>query len=104
MRNLKQNNLAQAGMVGLAVGILITIIIGVMIYFSIAGSLDTTTIDTKMGGTYNATSGVWSGPHPLTNATNSANAQANTFFTIAPIVAVAIVAVVVIGYVNRIGG
>jgi heme/copper-type cytochrome/quinol oxidase subunit 2 len=92
MRKLFKSNLAQAGMVGAAIGILITIIIGALIYFSVAGSLDTTSIDAKLDGT------------PAANATTNANNQASTFFTIAPIIAVVIVAVVVIGYVNRIGG
>jgi hypothetical protein len=37
------------------------------------------------------------------NATNGINSQAGTFFTIAPIIGIVIVAVVVIGYVQRIG-
>jgi hypothetical protein len=104
MKCLKHNTTAQAGMVGIALGILITIIIGALVYFSIAGSVDTVGIDTKMGGTYNATSGQWTGPHPCSNATNAANTQASTFFTLAPLLALVVVAVIIIGYVNKIGG
>jgi len=92
MRQLLGNKLGQAGMVGAAVGLLITLIIAVLIYYNIAGSIDVTGIDAKLEGS------------PAGNATNNINDQAATFFTIAPIVAVVIVAVVVISYVSRIGG
>ena len=87
-----RKNLAQMGMVGAAIGLFITLIISVLIYYNIAGSIDTTTIDAKLDGT------------PAANATGNVNDQAATFFTIAPIVGIVIVAVVVIGYVQRIGG
>ena len=80
------------GMVGAAVGLLITLIIAVIIYYNIAASINTTAIDALLPGT------------PAGNATTGINNQAGTFFTIAPIVAIVIVAVVVIGYVQRIGG
>jgi hypothetical protein len=80
------------GMVGAAVGLLITLIIVVLIYYNIAASIDTTGVDAKLPGT------------PAGNATTQINTQASTFFTIAPIIAIVIVAVVVIGYVQRIGG
>jgi hypothetical protein len=89
---LSKNTHAQMGMVGAAVGLLITLIIAVLIYYNIAASMDTTAIDAKLPGT------------PAGNATTAINNQASTFFTIAPIVAIVIVAVVVIGYVQRIGG
>jgi hypothetical protein len=87
-----KNNHAQMGMVGAAVGLLITLVIVVLIYYNIAASIDTTAIDAKLPGT------------PAANATTQINNQAATFFTIAPIIAIVIVAVVVIGYVQRIGG
>jgi uncharacterized integral membrane protein len=91
---------AQMGMVGAAVGLLITLIIVVLIYYNITASIDTSSIDRKMG---------WNGSAldkytPAANATKSINEQAATFFVIAPIIAIVIVAVVVIGYVQRIGG
>ena len=79
------------GMVGAAVGLLITLIIVVLIYYNIAASIDHTAVDAKLAGT------------PTWNATNATNNQASTFFTIAPIIAIVIVAVVIIGYVQRIG-
>jgi len=91
----KMNNLAQMGMVGTAVGILITLIIAVLITYSILGSFNPVAIDAKLPG---------SCATPAQNATNSTMTQIATFFTIAPIIVIVIVAVVVIGYVQRIGG
>jgi O-antigen/teichoic acid export membrane protein len=104
MSTLKQflygKDRAQMGMIGAAVGLLITLIIVILIYYNVSASIDTSSIDRKMG---------WNGSaldltRPALNATNSINGQASTFFTIAPIIAIVIVAVVVIGYVQRIGG
>ena len=92
MRKLFGKNRAQMGMVGAAIGLFITLIIAVLIYYNIAGSINTTTIDANLPGT------------PAANATTATNSQAATFFTIAPIIGIVIVAVVVIGYVQRIGG
>ena len=89
-------------MMGAAIAVLITLIICVLVYYNIAGSIDTNTIDYKFGLTINAT-GVRNGSAPAYNATNAVNDQATTFFTIAPIIAVVIVAVVVISYVKQIG-
>lgn len=101
----RMDKLGQMGMVGAAVGLFITLIITVLIYYNIAASIDTTTVDGKFGATFNATTHVWmSGYAPAYNATQGINSQAGTFFTIAPIIGIVIVAVVVIGYVQRIGG
>ena len=91
MRTFK-NKLAQMGMVGAAIGLLITLIIAVLVYYNVSASIDTTTIDASLNGS------------PAANATENTNDQASTFFTIAPIIVIVIVAVVVIGYVQRIGG
>jgi hypothetical protein len=76
MRTMKQflygKDRAQMGMVGAAVGLLITLIIVVLIYYNITASIDTTAIDAKLPGS------------PAANATAQINAQAATFFTIAP--------------------
>ena len=96
------NDKAQMQMIGVAIGTLITLIICVLVYYNISGSIDTNTIDYKFGLTINAT-GVRNGSAPAHNATESLNSQAATFFTIAPIISVVIVAVVVISYVKQIG-
>jgi len=90
--------MAQMGMVGTAVGLFITIIIAVLIYYNIAGS----TISPSGEGHGD----VWQERvfNMSRNASTATNDQASTFFTIAPIVGIVIVAVVVISYVQRIGG
>jgi hypothetical protein len=86
------------GMVGTAVGLLITLIICVIIFYNIAGSTYHTPNYT---GETTTQSALW---NQSNNATATTISQTNTFFTIAPIIAIVIVAVVVIGYVQRIGG
>ena len=70
-------------MVGAVVGILVTLIIAVLVFYNIAGSIDTTTIDGSLTGT------------PAANATDDTLSQAATFFSVAPIIAIVIVAVVI---------
>jgi len=103
MRRLLSNKHGQMAMVGAAIGLFVTLIVSILVYYNIAGSIDTNTIDAKFGLTINAT-GVRNGSAPVYNATTSINNQAETFYIIAPIVAVVIVAVVIISYVQRIGG
>jgi len=101
MKN-NRGKLASVAMVASAVGFLITLVMSTIIYYNLA-NYNVNTIDAKFGMTVNAT-GVINGSRPAANATARINGQAGTFFTIAPIVAIVIVAVVVIGYVQRIGG
>ena len=77
-------------MVGMIVGILVTLMIAVLIFYNIAASIDTTSIDADLTGT------------PAANATDDTLDQAATFFTIAPIIAIVIVAVVILSYVGKI--
>ena len=86
------NNHADVKMIGAVVGIFITLIIAVLVFYNIAGSIDTTTIDAELTG------------YPAQNATNDTLAQAATFFQIAPIIGIVVVAVVILGYVSKIGG
>lgn len=84
MRKLN-NNKAWVAMVGSIVALLLTIIIGVMIYWQISSSI------------------------PLTNdeanaSRNSTNAMANTVFGLLPIVALVAVAGVILGVVLGFGG
>jgi peptidoglycan biosynthesis protein MviN/MurJ (putative lipid II flippase) len=79
------NNKAWVAMVGSIVALLLTIIIGVMIYWQISSSI------------------------PLTNdeanaSRNSTNAMANTVFGLLPIVALVAVAGVILGVVLGFGG
>ena len=110
MRHLFGNKKAQMGMVGAAVALFITLIISILVYYNIAGSMDTSTVEdslrTKLGYTKsdNDSWAAWNSSTPVANATNNVNNQAATFYTIAPIIGIVIVAIVVIGYVQRIGG
>jgi len=85
----------QMQMVGAAVGLFITIIICILIYYNITASTQQTpgTDTSRASQLRNASR----------NATSKINSQAATFFTIAPIIGVVIVAVVVISYVKQIG-
>jgi len=95
LERLIKNEDADVKMIGAVVGILITIIIAVLVFYNIAGSIDTTTIDDNIGGAKTNYS---------QNATSDIMDQSATFFQIAPIIAIVVVAVVILGYVNRIGG
>ena len=86
-----KNDAGQMNMLGAALGLFISLIVCVLIFYNITGSIDTTDIDAKLDGT------------PATNATTAVLDQAATFFTLAPILGVVIVAVVVISYVKQIG-
>ncbi len=90
-RNFIKNEEADVRMVGAVVGILVTLIIAVLVFYNIAGSIDTSTIDASLTGT------------PAQNATDDTLDQAATFFTIAPIIAIVVVAVVILNYVSKIG-
>ena len=104
MRKLLSNDNAEIKMIGMIVGILVTLIISILILYNVAGNIDTTSADENIrqnvygegGTTYK------NGTTFAANASTNVLDQSATFFTIAPILAVVIVAVVIIGYVNRI--
>jgi len=91
LRKFLDNQEGNVKMVGAVVGILVTLIIAVLVFYNIAGSIDASSVDSDLTGT------------PAQNATDDTLDQAGTFFTIAPIIAIVIVAVVILGYVSRIG-
>ena len=90
MKKLIENDEADVKMIGAVVGILVTLIIAVLVFYNIAGSIDTTSIDAGLTGT------------PAANATDATLDQSATFFAVAPIIAIVVVAVVILGYVSRI--
>jgi len=90
MKQLLNDDKADVRMIGGVVGILVTLIIAVLVFYNIAGSIDTDTIDGELTGT------------PAANATEATLDQAATFFTIAPIIAIVVVAVVILKYVGQI--
>ena len=91
------DNNANLQIIGQAVGLLITLIIVVLVYYNISASSYHTM---SYGTETTAQSALWNASN---NATTAVNNQAATFFTISPIIVLVMVAVVVIGYVKMIG-
>ena len=85
-------------MVGAVIGLFVTLAVVILVFYNIAASIDADALDQD----YKAASGV-DKALPAGNATNATLGQAATFFTIAPIIGIVIVAVVILGYVSRIG-
>ena len=94
MKPLYKDDNADTKMVGMVVGVLVTLIISILVFYNIAASIDTTTVDSSFGVDNNET--------PAGNATTEILDQSQTFFAIAPIIAIVIVAVVILAYVSRI--
>ena len=90
MYDLLEDDQGNVQMIGAVVGILVTLIIAVLVFYNVAGSIDASTIDADLTGT------------PAQNATDDTLSQAATFFTIAPIIAIVIVAVIILKYVGDI--
>lgn len=84
-RKLKENTAGFAGAVGVVVASLITITIGVLIYFKVLGSLG--------GG----------GSAAQVTALTNLNSTASTVFTLAPIVVIILIASVILGVVMSFG-
>lgn len=94
MRKLLKDNSADVKMVGAIVALLITLAASVLIFYNFMSGIDTTTIDANFGGA-NTT--------PAANATNQILNQAGLFYTIAPMIAIIIVAVVILAYIKKLG-
>lgn len=93
LKKLLKNKDADVKTIGAAVGLLITLMISILVVYNIAGSVDTTTIDADIGLANNI---------PSANATNAALDQTATFYTIAPIIVIVMIAVVILKYVGMI--
>jgi hypothetical protein len=94
-RQFIQNDKAQMNGIGVAVGLLISLAVCVLIYYNItASTVQTPGTDTSRASQLRNAS---------RNATGAINSQAATFFTIAPILALVVIAVLVISYVKAIG-
>jgi len=98
-RKFKEDENGNVKMIGMVVGILVTLMIAVLIFFNIAASIDVSGVDDDLQANLgeNTTSYL-----PAANATDSTLEQSATFFTIAPIIAIVVVAVVILGYVSKI--
>jgi hypothetical protein len=73
LKSLWKNDAGNVQMIGAVVGILITLIVAILVFYNVADSIDTTSIDASFDGT------------PSANSTESVFDQAETFFSIAPI-------------------
>ena len=109
MKKLWRNNHANVPMVGAVVAIMVALIIAVLLYYNIAGAIDNTATDLRIAeNVFNDEAGGNDDHRNNTtfaaNATGMVNDQMATFFTIAPIVGIVVVAVVVLGYISKIGG
>lgn len=104
MKQILNDDKANVKMVGSVVGLLVMIIISVLVFYNMAASVaqNQDALDDDVAGAMGK--GTW----PATNTTEAGNAtddilgQTATFFTIAPIIAIVIVAVVILGYVSKI--
>lgn len=81
----KENKKADARMVGVLVAVLVTIVIGLLVFTEVSNSIDIAATD---GQTAHA----------------NVNATAQTVFTLAPIVAIVLVASIILGVVMSFGG
>ena len=106
MKFLKDKQ-ANVGMIAGVVGLLVTIIVSVLVFYNIAGGIDAATIDADIGDVITgAGTGEGSSAQnvtPADNATGNILDQAETFYQIAPIIAIVTVAVIILMYVGRIG-
>lgn len=110
LKSLINNDEADIKMIGMVVAILVTIIVSLLVFYSIAGSFDINDMDDDFGdyglGSYakGQANEQINGSTPVRNSTDAILDQSATFFSIAPIIAIVVVAVVILGYVSRIGG
>jgi hypothetical protein len=83
MRKMNDDH-AYAGMVGAVIAVLVSIIVGILIYYKIAGSIN----------------GL---PGAGVTAAANVNATANTVFTLAPIVGIVMIAGIILAIVTNFG-
>ena len=100
MRKFLKNTQATVQDIGAAVAILVTIMVSVLVVFNIAASVDSKDIDTSLQSALSEGTDVTFAQ----NATKDTLDQTATFYTIAPLVVVVLIAVVILSYVMQIGG
>ena len=111
MRSLVKDKTGTVQDIGMAVAILVSIIVAVVIVYNMAGAMDVSNVDNTIQSNLidivADTAESADGAHNYTiagNATVDILDQSATFFTIAPLVVVVLVAVVILSYVMQIGG
>jgi hypothetical protein len=93
MKTFWQNRNADAGMIGVIVALLVSIIIGVLVWYKISGAV-------FVGGWFGGAS---SGRSGALASANTTNATATIVFQLMPIVAIVVVASVILGIVMTFG-
>lgn len=93
LQNIHGDMGSVAGMIGVVVAFLVSVVIGVLIWYKINPGIWTSTMSTW---TTAATTGARA-------AFNSTNASANTIWTLFPIVAIVIIAGIILGIVTNFG-
>jgi len=102
MKSLRADDNADVKMIGGVVGILVTLMISILVFYNIAASIDSSSVDTDLQQTGLAGGAATHNYTYAANATSDILDQSITFFTIAPIIAIVIVAVVILRYVGQI--
>ena len=95
-----KNTQATVQDIGAAVAILVTILVSVLVVFNIAASINANDVDTNLQTALGEGTDVTFAQ----NATKDTLDQTATFYTIAPLVVVVLIAVVILSYVMQIGG
>ena len=105
MRRLMKNNHADVKMVGMVIAIFITLIVSVLVVYTMASNTTFTTEQERaVNGARGYTNDAYNNSTDGGNASSNILEQAGTFFQIAPIIGIVVVAVVILGYVSKIGG
>ena len=111
MRNFLKDKDANMNMIFGVIGLFITIIISILVLYSIAGGVDFDSMDSRYYSNLEPAGGAKGGAGntdwnqtPGANASGAILNQAETFYSIAPIIGIVVVAVIILGYVSRIGG
>ena len=107
LKRFIENQDADIKMISMVVAVLITIIVSILVFYNIAASIDYSTADDNIQKNVyglNATERAASNIKYAQNASVDTMDQAETFYAIAPIIAIVMVAVAILGYVSRIGG
>ena len=101
----KMDDQGNVQMVGMVVGVLVTLIIAVLVFYNVSSAIDHSDIDDNIQENVYGFTGNDLVNDNVTYAGNSTDDimdQAATFFTIAPIIAIVIVAVIILKYVGDI--
>jgi len=87
----REDDRAVVAVIGLVIGLAVSIVIGVLVFYKINGSLTMSPRYGASGAVYNA-------------SRDALNTSAQTTFTLLPIIAIIVIASIMIGIVSRFGG